>query len=129
MELKDEAQVLTKYLIGENTTSEVVDLYTLAIGCLNISFTKNEQNQWDKMMKNVFLLKVIDSGLAIIDKNNPIRKRIFLMLAILEAQPNYYNHFFQKERNSWYLLNFFYRGMVSVFYLVIGVLYLIFFKI
>ncbi len=129
MELKDEAQALTKYLIGENATKEVVDLYTLALGRIDITLSRKELKRWDKMIKNAFLLKVIDSGLAILDKCNPIRKRIFLMLAILEAQPNYCTHFFQKKRKSWYLLNFFYRGVVSVFYLMIGVLYLKLFKI
>ena len=112
MELKDEAQALTKYLIGENATKEVVDLYTLALGRIDITLSRKELKRWDKMIKNAFLLKVIDSGLA-----------------ILEAQPNYCTHFFQKKRKSWYLLNFFYRGVVSVFYLMIGVLYLKLFKI
>ena len=124
MDLKFEAQALTQYLIGENPSEKVIELYTSALNTLNFHFNGNEQRIWDKMMKNSFLLRIIDSGMGAISKNNPIRKRIFLMLAILEAQTQYCDAFFQKKRTKAYFLSFVFNGFISVFYMLVGICYL-----
>ena len=124
MELRNEAHVLTQYLIGKNASEEVINLYLQALSILNIPLTEKEKLVWNRMLKNRFYLKLIDSGLAVVNKNSPIRKRIFLLLAILESQTQYSDAFFQKERSPWYLIQFTLSGMIAVFYMILGSIYL-----
>ena len=117
-----EAEVLSKYLIGKECPAEIVEHYQEAIAKLNAGLNDSEQKIWGKMLSSPFYLKLIDSGLAISNPQSALRKRIFIMLAILEASPDFTDSFLPQERSIFYLVPLGFRAGLSALYLVFGTL-------
>lgn len=85
-----EAQILTRYLIKEKPREKEVSLYATALSSHDASLTtKRDEHLWQLMMRNPSLIGIVDAGLALTDPHSNIRRRIFLMLSILEASPGY----------------------------------------
>lgn len=117
-----EAQILSKYLVGKECPSEIADRYLEAVNKLNAVFNDKEQKTWSKMLISPFYLKLIDSGLAISNPQSALRKRIFIMLAILEASPDFTESFLPQERSIFYLIPLGFKAGLSALYLVFGTL-------
>ena len=117
-----EAQVLSKYLVGRECSSVIAQRYQDAANKLNAVLNDSEQKSWDKMLSSPFYLKLIDSGLAITNPQSSLRKRIFIMLAILEASPDFTQSFLPQERSIFYLIPLGFRAGLSALYLVFGIL-------
>ena len=118
----NEAQILSGYLIGEKCPDEVVAHYTEAINKHNAILSNTDYSRWKKMMSSKFYLKLVDSGLAVTNSQSPLRKRIFIMLAILEASPDFTKYFLPQERSIFYLIPLGLRAMLSAAYMVLGIL-------
>jgi hypothetical protein len=116
----EETKILTQYLVGKKCTSEASIHYAEAVHKLNASFTTREQKTWDAMLSNRLYLKLVDSGLAISSPQSPLRKRIFIMLAILEASPDYTAYYLPQERSLFYLIPLGFRAGLSAIYLILG---------
>lgn len=97
-ELKNEAHMLGKYLIGREIDNQIVSLYSRAIQETNSQLMKtNEKRVWKLIQKWPWALGILDSGLAMMSSTSVIRKRILLMLAILETQPQFSRYFLDKK--------------------------------
>ena len=118
-----EAHILSKYLVGKGCSSDMAYRYAGAVNKLNASLSAEEQVRWDKMMSNSFYLKMVDSGLAITNPQSALRKRIFIMLAILEASPDFTESFLPQKRSVFYLVPLGFRAGLSALYLVFGTLF------
>ena len=83
-----EAQVLSRYLTGKEIPERAVGLYTDALSKLGLLDLGPEGNRlWKRMMQYPYIIGPIDSALALDQPHSPVRKRIYVMLAILETQP------------------------------------------
>ena len=125
----NEAQVLSKYLIGEKCTEDTIRHYIEAVHKLNAILNKSEQKTWERMMRSTFYLKLVDSGLAIVNPQSPLRKRIFIMLTLLESSPDHVKCFLPQERSFWYLIPLGFRAGLSALYLICGTVTVKFMKI
>jgi len=93
-QLKQEATVLANYVLPKSKIKDhIANLYAAAVMHQGLPLKKNEKQVFTLMLKFPWLLTFVDSALAIIDPMSAIRHRIFIMLAILEVQPEY-THFF-----------------------------------
>jgi hypothetical protein len=117
-----EAQVLSKYLVGQPCSEVMVKHYAGAVSKLYATLTDTEQKTWDRMLRSRLYLKVVDSGLAIVSPQSALRKRIFIMLALLEASPDFTAYFLPQERSIFYLIPLGLRTGMSAIYLAAGVL-------
>ncbi|WP_025666539.1 hypothetical protein [Aquimarina megaterium] len=117
-----EANRITDYLISAPLKRKEESNYVSAMTQFNLQLTIYEQRLLSNMLKSKWRMACIDGGLAIKDPNNIVRRKIFTMLAILEASPNY-TMFFLSQRYSFFY--FFRLGMVgfrAVFRALFGVI-------
>ena len=118
----NEAQKLSQYLIGEKCSEQTEHHYIEAVHKLNATLTETQQKTWDRMLRSKFYLKLVDSGLALSNPQSSLRKRIFIMLTLLEASPEHIRYFLPQERNIWYLIPLGFRAGMSGVYMVFGVI-------
>ena len=118
-----EAQILSRYLVGRECSTEMANRYAEAVIKLSAGHSASEQTTWQSMLTNSYYLKMVDSGLAISNPQSALRKRIFIMLAILEASPDFTESFLPQERSVFYLVPLGFRAGLSALYLVFGTLF------
>lgn len=73
---------------GENETA----LYIKANQGLNLD-PSFEKRLWDVMLNNRKMFGIFDAGLALVKPDSLIRKKIMIMLAVLEASPLHCHRF------------------------------------
>ncbi|MBS1622927.1 MAG: hypothetical protein JSS76_03035 [Bacteroidetes bacterium] len=115
-----EALRLSRYLIGEDCPEATVQHYTAAVQKLFAILTPDQQKVWDRMLKSHIYMKLIDAGLAVTYPQSPLRKRIFIMLTLLESRPEFTQYFLPQKRSIWYLIPLGFRAGLSAVYLVTG---------
>ncbi len=120
MHCEQEAILLTKYLSKKPPLPEVIKLYEKALQTIPFQFSEKEERIWAFCMRQPWALGFIDAGLAFGQTYHPVRKRIYIMLAILETQPAYNDHFLPKERPALYNIYIFLLLVKAFFKLVAG---------
>lgn len=116
-----EAEQIGNYLLCIPIQDSEKNTYADAMQKLNISFSKYEQALWDSMLKSKFKMACIDAGLAFKDPNNNVRRKLFTMLAILEASPNYTKYFLSRNFSFFYLFKIGVVGTRSIVRAMIGI--------
>ena len=106
-----EAEQITNYLLSVPVLESEKNNYLDAMQKLNIQFSEYENALWKSMMKSKGRMASIDAGLALKEPNNQVRRKIFIMLAILEASPNYTSYFLSKNYSFFYIFNL---GLVGI---------------
>lgn len=117
-----EAEQIGNYLLSIPIRESEKNTYAYAMQKLNIQFSKYEQALWKNMLKSKFKMACIDAGLAFKDPNNNARRKLFTMLAILEASPNYTKYFLSRNFSFFYLFKIGMVGIRAVCRAMIGVL-------
>jgi len=115
-----EAATLTFYLTNKAPTTKVVVLYDQALQQTPVETDQKQQKLWAFCMKHTWALGFIDAGLALTVPYHPIRKRLFIMLAILETQPAYNSYFLPRKRSKLHVFNIAFLMMNAVLKVVVG---------
>ena len=85
----DEVETITQYLVSRPASPRVRESYERALQNIPVIFTEQQKSQWEACMKNPWLLPHVDAWLAFTQRDHPIRKKIFIMLGVLETQADY----------------------------------------
>ena len=117
-----EAEHITHYLLSVPVRKQEQKIYVDAMQKLNIHFSEYEQMLWTEMLKSKLRMACIDAGLALKEPNNNVRRKIFTMLAILEASPNYTPYFLSRSYSFFYVFKLTVVGIRAVFRAVTGIL-------
>lgn len=117
-----DAERIGNYLLSIAVHESEKKTYADAMLKLNISLSDYEQMVWKSMLKNKFNMACIDAGLALKEPNNNVRRKLFTMLAILEASPNYTSYFLSRNYSVFYLFKIAAVGTRAVFRAMIGIL-------
>ncbi len=117
-----ESERITNYLIGIPIHETEKNTYAAAMQKVTISFSKYEQLLWQNMLKSKWRMACIDAGLAVKEPNNSVRRKLFTMLAILEASPNYTSFFLSKRFSFFYLFKIGIVAMHAFIKLLIGLI-------
>lgn len=117
-----EAEQIGNYLLGVSIQDSEKATYADAMDKLNIQFSNYEQLLWNSMLKSKWRMACIDAGLAFKDPNNNTRRKLFTMLAILEASPNYTSYFLSKNFSFFYLFKVGLVGTRAVVRAMIGII-------
>jgi Mg2+ and Co2+ transporter CorA len=117
-----EALVFGQYLIGQTINDATVERYNRAIEKLNYQADEWEQAIVEKAVRKPSLIPYYDAAMALRHRNALLRKKIFVMLAILETRPEYANYFLSKNYPKSYFLNVIGIGVRSVYRAVVGLL-------
>ncbi len=115
-----EALVFGQYLIGQRINDATVERYIRAIEKLNYQADEWEQVIVEKAIRKPNLIPYYDAAMALRHRNALLRKKIFVMLAILETRPEYADYFLSKEYPKSYFLNVIGIGVRSVYRAIIG---------
>jgi hypothetical protein len=86
-----EARLLGRYLLGKDPNERAIALYRSAI-IVEVSAQAKERS-WRMAMRRPWLIGPLDAGLALLQPTALLRERIWVMSAILEACPEYYEDF------------------------------------
>lgn len=85
---------LARHLIGEPPTAAEAERWRDAVRTCDAALeTARDRRLWELAMRHPWLLGPTDAGLAFVDPYSPVRHRILLMLAILEASPHHHRRF------------------------------------
>ena len=106
----NEGEVLGTYVLGRTPNRKSMMLYEEAMRELHLALDTKEENLMRFMMEHQSAVQWIDSGLALFKKQSSVRKRILVMSAILETQPEYADLFFP-ERAS--IVSILWRGFCA----------------
>lgn len=125
LQLEPEANIIGEYLLGKkNPIKKSIGLYIKAIEVKQINLTKNENKIWVFMIKNKWSIGCIDSALAFFSPQSNIRKRLLVMLAILETMPEYTDLFLPRSRPLLYHLYILWVGCRAILKTMAGYLLL-----
>ncbi|WP_299314533.1 hypothetical protein [uncultured Aquimarina sp.] len=117
-----EANRITNYLISVPLEEQERNRYVQAMDHFDIQLKDYEIRLLSTMLKSKWRMSCIDAGLAIKDPNNAVRRKIFTMLAILEASPTYTKYFLSKHFSFLYFIKIGWIGLRSVVRAIIGII-------
>ncbi|MGZ4048082.1 MAG: hypothetical protein ACXVPU_12025 [Bacteroidia bacterium] len=117
-----EAEQITNYLLSVPVQENEKNNYADAMQKLNIQFSEYENALWESMLKSKWRMASIDAGLALKEPNNNVRRKLFIMLAILEASPNYTSYFLSEKYSFFYMFKLISVGIRAVWRAMIGIL-------
>ena len=120
MHSEEEAVILCRYLTGTNPVKKVIERYSETVRQEAVSLTPAQQKKWLRCLRHPFLLPYADAAWAWPDPLHPLRHRIYIMLAILEAHRNYQPYFLPAERSYSYRFFIVLRLVRSAFRLAAG---------
>jgi hypothetical protein len=126
--LRSEADTLGRYLIGCFPTDEERLRYATAIAKTGLPMNAREELLWNRMMDHPAIIPSVDAALALKDPLNPLRHRIFVMLAILEAGPTRNEYYLPRSRADWPMALVL-PAVRSVFYAAAGLILLTWFEL
>lgn len=121
-----EAKIFSEYLIKEKVSEELLNRYECANQKLNYNGTKRDKKIIAIILRFPYLLPFIDSALAFSNSKSLLRKKIWVMLAILETTPEYYEHYTTKNYNKTKWLSIIFIGCWAILKMMIGKFILIF---
>ncbi len=96
-----EAPILSTYLLGRTCDAATSILYEQALGARGVVMTEAQAKLWARVLRQPRLLPFVDAGLALLDRYNPLRQRIFIMSAVLEVRPEFAGEFLPR-RYRWH---------------------------
>lgn len=126
IDIDKEALVLGRYLVSATISETLINRYKLGLQHSAIQADKTTPLV-ATFIKHPMLLPFFDAGLALTLPNSFLRKRIFLMLAILEATPDYAHLFLEKKQGFLGFIKFMLFGFRAVYRAVIGIVLLKFY--
>jgi len=85
--------------------------------------TLDEQQMliWKRMLQSAFVMCSLDGGLALLHPTSALRKRIFIMISLLETEPALAHHFLPQNRGIGYLLWLMVKMVWAILTAIVGV--------
>ncbi len=97
----EDARRIARALVGEDPTPEEAERWMRAVATVGTPLsTARERRLWSMARKGGPWLGWIDAGLALVDPYSPVRHRLCLMLAVLEASPVHARRFAPREASA-----------------------------
>lgn len=113
---------ISKYLLNVEISEKEKKIYFEAINDGDYPLTEKEYFILSKIKNSAFLCGLYDSYSAIWNPNNNIRKRFFLILSILETQPNFSSKFLV-PLTLWQSIRIIFFGLIKyVIFVVLGII-------
>jgi hypothetical protein len=120
MEANREAELLCLYLVNKPLSKEASYLFGRANELHPVHLSASEKKTWAHCLKHPSLIAFIDAALALKKNNSGIRRKIFLMLAVLESLPEYHTCFLPASRGTFYPVYLFFKGALAILRSITG---------
>lgn len=115
-----EASMLVKYLTGRPASPQVALLYAAAVQKTRFNEDARHRRIWQWCLQHPWSLKYLDAALAWPQRYHILRKRIYIMLAILETQASYSDRFLPRPRSPWYAIVILFSVMRAFINMIAG---------
>jgi len=115
-----EAEILGKYLLKILPSDLAKILYVKAIHSTVTPIHTNDKKLLQFILRNNWSIGLVDSGLALLNPTSEIRRRIYVLYAILESMPEYHSRFLPKQRSPFYLFTIAFAGIRAVTKGIVG---------
>lgn len=102
-ELRQEAKVLGKYLVGVAPPDRAVNFYVRVIREQQIAVSERDARCLGFVVRNPWSVGLIDGGLRLTRGHSEVRRRLYILFSILEAQPELHQYFLSQDRPFWYV--------------------------
>jgi hypothetical protein len=112
--LRQEAGLFGHYLIGKAPTEAAAELYVRAMENFSGTVSRRDERLLGIVRRRPWLLGLVDAGLCWTDGASDVRRRLYVMLSILETAPEFHDDFLPKQRDGWYLLVIGWTGVRAV---------------
>ncbi|HUQ67088.1 MAG TPA: hypothetical protein VM101_13085 [Flavitalea sp.] len=109
---EEECVAMVKYLTGIEPDHKLIDVYQYASKKIPVALSVTDEKLWKACVKHTWLIPYIDAYLGFSQPTHPIRKKLFMVLALLETQPEYHQFFLTSGTSR--LKAFFIVAAVSV---------------
>jgi hypothetical protein len=120
----EEADCIALYVVGEHAGIREKRIYAEAMRKLNINLTGAEEALWQSMLNSKTQMACIDGGLALLRPASQLRRKLFIMVAVLEASPHYTDHFLSRRFSFSYLVKIGLIGMRAICRGIAGIIIL-----
>jgi len=118
--MREEAIVISRYLVGKQAPEDLLTRYINANAALNLQLEDQERKVWEFCVKSPALVSLLDAGLSLSKPQSILRKKIYLMFAILESSVAFTEHFLPQQRDLLWLPYLFFRLGFAVFKAIVG---------
>ena len=115
-----EAQVYGQYLIGQAINNATIGRYHIALSKLDYQAQDWEHKVVEVAVRKPYLIPYFDAAMALRHRNALLRKKIFVMLAILETRPEYADFFLNRKYSKYYFLKILGIGFRAMYRAAIG---------
>jgi NADH dehydrogenase len=119
-----EASLISRYLLRITPSSELQYRYAEAIQRLKITLDRDEDRLWRIVKRYPKTLHMIDGALAFLKPQGGIRRRIYTMLAILEASSEHCERFLPKPCSSFQMIRIIGIGLRAGLITLLGLLFI-----
>lgn len=100
--LREAGRVLARALCGEDPAPEEIARFEEAVRLRAPELTSvRDRALWRVLARGPRRARLVDAGLAFTDPHSPVRLRVCLMLAILEASPVHVRRFLHETWSAW----------------------------
>ncbi|HTE57616.1 MAG TPA: hypothetical protein VK694_02645 [Verrucomicrobiae bacterium] len=120
--LKKEAKSFARYLVRQEPSRQVIARYTEALAHNPPSISATDIHLLEFIRKHPWSLGCIEAGLALRQPHSEVRRRLYIMLAILESSPDHTAAFLPQERSAWYIVPLALAGLRAVGKALVGVI-------
>jgi hypothetical protein len=92
------ARAIARQLIGEDPSEAEISRWQRAVAarCAPLE-RERDRRLWRLIETRPSWIGIVDAGLALTDSASPIRHRLYLMLAVLEASPAHTRRFLSRD--------------------------------
>lgn len=119
--LSDQADVFSQYLIGRVASPKLRSLYIESIKSSGGEVSPKDTKLINLATNQPWLLGLLDGGLALVQPNSELRRRLYIMFAILEASTEHHDKFLPQKHSPFYFILIGLVGIRSVLKAVFGV--------
>jgi hypothetical protein len=121
-----EARIFTRYLLNQEPSAELVERYATACKKLRITADIEQVKILDKAIQSPSLIPFLDAAFSFGKQNHLLRRKILVMLAILETSPEFYNDFRTRKHSFVKWIGILFRGSWAIIKMMTGKIILLF---
>ena len=122
-ELREQATLFAQHILGSKSVTispHVEELYETIMKATIKDVSAHDKKLLAVVTKHPRLLPYIDGGIALSNPDSELRRRLYVMFAVLESTPDYWQYFLPVKRSDWYILAVAGSGIRSAWRGVIG---------
>jgi len=120
-DLTHQANLFSRYLIKRDATPLAIEQYARAINTARVT-DATDQKLLKFVERHVWSIGLVDAGLVFIKPASEVRRRLYVLSALLEASPEYHADFLATKRSPLYLLVIVYYGIRSALKAIVGII-------